>query len=90
MRDARDNHTLYFEPPLERIDSGDRARDIEAATAAENAALEAIIRRYPEQWMWANRRFRKSPDLAGPPYERRRGRTRPHQPLPPTTIERVR
>ena len=87
VRDGRDHHTLHLESPLERIDTGDRTRDIEAATAAQNAALEAIIRRYPEQWMWGSRRFRRSPDLAGPPYPRRRRRSRP--PPPPTTIERV-
>jgi KDO2-lipid IV(A) lauroyltransferase len=37
--------------------------DVEAFTAAQNAALEAIIRAHPEQWLWTHRRFRHSPDL---------------------------
>ena len=42
--------------------------DIEAVTGQCNAALEAIIRQYPEQWLWSNRRFRHSPDLVGDGY----------------------
>ena len=48
--------------------SGDRKADIEAVTGQCNAALEAIIRQYPEQWLWSNRRFRHSPDLVGDGY----------------------
>jgi lauroyl/myristoyl acyltransferase len=34
-----------------------------------NAALERIIRAHPEQYMWATRRFRNSPDLGEKTYE---------------------
>ncbi len=68
VRDAPDHHTIYFLPPLEMEVSSDRERDIEASTAQCNRALEEIIRRHPEQWMWAHRRFRHSPDLPGDPY----------------------
>ena len=50
-------------PRVEVPPTGDRAKDIEASTAAYNRALEAVIRQYPEQWMWRHRRFRHSPDL---------------------------
>ena len=68
VRDGPDHHTITFLPPLEMEVSGDREGDIEAATAQYNRALEEIIRRHPEQWMWAHRRFRHSPDLKGDPY----------------------
>ena len=68
VRDGPDHHTITFLPPLEMEVSGDREGDIEAATARYNRALEEIIRRHPEQWMWAHRRFRHSPDLKGDPY----------------------
>ena len=62
-RDGRDHHHIRVLPALESPVTGDRKRDIEAATAAHNAALEQIIRAHPEQWMWRHRRFRHSPDL---------------------------
>ncbi len=37
--------------------SVDRDKDIRVATAGVQAAFEAWIRRWPEQWMWAHRRF---------------------------------
>jgi KDO2-lipid IV(A) lauroyltransferase len=63
VRDGDDHHTVTILPPLEVPPTGDRAVDVEAATVAQNCALEQIIRRHPEQWMWHHRRFRHSPDL---------------------------
>ncbi len=68
LRDGPDHHLLTILPPLETPQTGDRKRDIEVATAHYNEALEAIIRKHPEQWMWGHRRFRHSPDLPGNPY----------------------
>jgi KDO2-lipid IV(A) lauroyltransferase len=68
VRAGPDRFRVQYEAPLEIPRSGDRRRDIEEATALFNAALEAIIRRYPEQWMWGHRRFRRSPDLDHDPY----------------------
>jgi KDO2-lipid IV(A) lauroyltransferase len=67
-RAGSDRHVAVFEPPLEIPLTGDRSSDIEVATAHYNLALEAIIRRHPEQWMWGHRRFRHSPDLDYDPY----------------------
>ncbi len=67
-RDAPDHHTAKILPPLEIVPSGDRERDIEEATAAYNRAYEEAIRRHPEQYMWATRRYRRSPDLPPAPY----------------------
>jgi len=41
--------------PVERSD--DRDADALAATDAIQAAFEGFIRLYPEQWMWAHRRW---------------------------------
>lgn len=43
--------------PIEVPRTGERQADIEAATAALHAAFEDFIRRNPEQWMWAHRRW---------------------------------
>ncbi len=46
----------YYEVvPLPK--TGDRRADIVAATAAIQAVLEKFIRRSPDQWMWAHRRW---------------------------------
>ena len=38
-------------------ESGDRAADVAAVTASIQAALGAFIRDWPDQWMWAHRRW---------------------------------
>ncbi len=68
VRDAPDHHVTTLCPPLNVPRSGDSRRDIEEATSAYNRAYEDIIRRHPEQYMWATRRYRHSPDLPTEPY----------------------
>lgn len=63
FRDENGIHRAQILPALEFELSGDRTADIQHVTARCNAALEAIIRLHPEQWLWSNRRFRHSPDL---------------------------
>ena len=63
VRDRPDRHRCVLLPELELDRTGDLERDIATATARTNQALEAIIRLHPEQWLWAHRRFRRSPDL---------------------------
>jgi KDO2-lipid IV(A) lauroyltransferase len=65
VRDGPDHHRVTLEPPLERPAAGDRDAAIAELTARCNAALEAAIRKHPEQYMWGQRRFRHSPDLPG-------------------------
>lgn len=68
LRDAADHHTVSIEPPLEPPAAEDRDAAIAELTARCNAAIEAAIRKHPEQYMWAPRRFRHSPDLPGDLY----------------------
>jgi KDO2-lipid IV(A) lauroyltransferase len=63
VRDAPDHHQAVLEAPIEVPASGDRQADVTELTARCNRAMEAAIRKHPEQWMWAHRRFRHSPDL---------------------------
>jgi len=51
---------VRFRIALTQIDvpsTDDRQADIAAATAALHACFEDFIRRNPEQWMWAHRRW---------------------------------
>lgn len=43
--------------PVEVAATGDRQADIADATARLHACFEAFIRRNPDQWMWAHRRW---------------------------------
>jgi KDO2-lipid IV(A) lauroyltransferase len=49
-------YVLRFYPPVEI--SGDASRD----TAVLQASLEAIIREYPDQWLWIHRRWNTRPE----------------------------
>ncbi len=51
------NFEFIVEEVIVRKASGDRDEDIKCLTQAYTAALERIIARVPEQWMWAHRRW---------------------------------
>lgn len=68
VRDSADHHTGTIFPPIAPPCTGNRACDVEIATASYVDALETLIRRHPEEWMWSYRRFRGSPDCASDPY----------------------
>ncbi len=63
LREAPERHQAVLLPELELNRTGDVRRDVATATARANQVLEDIIRLQPEQWLWAHRRFRRSPDL---------------------------
>ena len=46
---------------LEPVRTGDRKRDVIETTAAFTAEIEAVIRRYPDQWMWTHKRWKTRP-----------------------------
>ena len=58
-------HRLTFDRPLELVESGDRNSDIVENTKRFNGVLEAYVRKYPDQWLWINRRWKTRP--AGEP-----------------------
>ena len=55
-------HRLHFEPPIETINTGNQKADTIENTARYTKALEAIIRRHPDQWLWIHRRWRTRPE----------------------------
>ncbi len=48
-------------PEIPLLETGDREEDIRINTRLYNRALEAVIRRYPEQWFWVHRRWKTRP-----------------------------
>ncbi len=55
-------HRLRFDPPIDTINTGNQKEDVVANTARYTRALEVVIRRYPEQWLWIHRRWRTRPE----------------------------
>lgn len=45
------------EIPLVR--TGDQIKDVETNTRRYNEAIEAIVRRYPDQWFWVHQRWKR-------------------------------
>jgi KDO2-lipid IV(A) lauroyltransferase len=54
-------YRLRFEPALELGRTGDDTRDIQENTELFNKVIEKFVRRYPDQWLWAHRRWGTRP-----------------------------
>jgi len=52
-------HRIVAEPPVELIKTGDKAEDIRMNTQRHTEVLESIIRRFPDQWFWIHRRWKR-------------------------------
>jgi KDO2-lipid IV(A) lauroyltransferase len=57
----RRKYSIVHGDIIEPSNTGDRKRDIEETTARCVAATEAVIRRYPDQWIWIHRRWKTRP-----------------------------
>ncbi|HWQ34375.1 MAG TPA: lysophospholipid acyltransferase family protein [Blastocatellia bacterium] len=55
-------HRLHFEKPIETISTGNQKEDVITNTQRYTKALEDIIRRYPDQWLWIHRRWKTRPE----------------------------
>jgi len=62
------SHRIEIQPEIKLQDSGDETADIIENTRRFVAALEAIVRRYPEQFLWTHRRYRTRPRGMPPIY----------------------
>jgi Kdo2-lipid IVA lauroyltransferase/acyltransferase len=60
VRTPSGRYRIIFEP-LELAPTGDRERDVDATVARYTQALERWVRRYPEQYFWHHRRWRRQP-----------------------------
>ncbi|HXG49750.1 MAG TPA: 4'-phosphopantetheinyl transferase superfamily protein [Methylomirabilota bacterium] len=57
-RESDGTHVLRFEEPLPLIECEDAGEAIRRNTRAYNAALERMLLRHPEQWIWMHRRWK--------------------------------
>jgi phosphopantetheine--protein transferase-like protein len=57
-REPDGTHVLRFEEPLPLIECEDVGEAIQRNTRAYNAALESMLLRHPEQWIWMHKRWK--------------------------------
>ena len=55
-------YRLRFEPALELVRTGDSERDVFENTQRFSKALEEIIRKHPDQWVWVHKRWKTRPN----------------------------
>ncbi len=74
VRDSSGRPTVLVQRPLEIKRSGDLRTDIQAGTQLITDVVEKAVRRFPDQWFWVHKRWKKYyPDLY-PEYQARRKR----------------
>lgn len=56
-----DRHRIVVLPEIELVRSGDREQDIVTNTQRCTDAIEDMLRRYPEQWIWFHKRWKTRP-----------------------------
>lgn len=67
--DRLGKYWLRFEPALELVRTGNVDRDIIENTQRFTKVLEAIIRKYPDQWVWIHGRWNMRPEGEPPVYD---------------------
>lgn len=82
--DERGRYVFHGSPIVELVRTGDHERDVEINTARFTAAVEAQIRKYPDQWLWIHKRWKTRP--AGEPdlYGEEMVKNLSPSPLPPS------
>jgi len=58
----RRKYFFHGDPPVELVRTGDHTRDVEINTARFAAAMERLVRLYPEQWLWIHKRWKTRPE----------------------------
>jgi KDO2-lipid IV(A) lauroyltransferase len=59
--EARGRFILRLEAPLLVERTGDEAEDVQRLTASFMNRIEAVVRTYPEQWLWIHKRWKTRP-----------------------------
>lgn len=75
IREPDGAHSLWVMPLLELRRTGDLSSDLEYNTQLMADTMEAVIREYPEQWIWFQRPWRKAHPELYPEWVAQRERT---------------
>ena len=66
--EAEKKYVLHFGEEIAMECTGNDDADTVANTARCTAAIEAYVRRYPDQWLWVHRRWKTRPEGEAPVY----------------------
>lgn len=58
----RKSYFFHGDPPVELLRTGDHQKDVELNTARFAAAVERMVRLYPDQWLWIHKRWKTRPE----------------------------
>lgn len=56
-----DKHIARAGEPLELVNTGDREKDVKVNLQRIASILEDQVRKFPEQWLWAHKRWKTTP-----------------------------
>jgi Kdo2-lipid IVA lauroyltransferase/acyltransferase len=59
--EERQRYFFHCDAPVELERTGDRHRDVEINTERFAAAVERMVRLYPDQWLWIHKRWKTRP-----------------------------
>jgi KDO2-lipid IV(A) lauroyltransferase len=76
IREASGQLTIHVGQPIKTKWSGDLRSDVQANTQLITDAVEGMILKYPEQWFWVHKRWKKYYPHFYPEYQLRRKRRR--------------
>ena len=65
----RKRYFFHGDPPIELVRTGDPRKDVEVNTARFAAAVERMVRLYPDQWLWIHKRWKTRPEGEASLYE---------------------
>ena len=74
IRETNGQLTIHVEAPLEIEWTGDLRADVQTNTQRITDAVELMVRKYPEQWFWVHKRWKKYYPHLYPEYQLRRQR----------------
>lgn len=64
----KQKYFFHGDPPVELVRTGNHEKDVELNTAKFAAAVERMVRLYPEQWLWIHKRWKTRPPGESPLY----------------------
>jgi Kdo2-lipid IVA lauroyltransferase/acyltransferase len=62
IRDGFQKHRLLVKDPIDLVVTGDMNKDVEINMQRFTRVLEAMVREYPDQWIWIHRRWERKRD----------------------------
>ncbi|PWT80996.1 MAG: lipid A biosynthesis acyltransferase, partial [Acidobacteria bacterium] len=66
---SKRRYCFHAAPAVEVVRTGDHKKDIEVNTGRFAAAVEKIVRAYPDQWLWIHKRWKTRPPGEADLYE---------------------